>query len=71
METTKESSKRKESISLWWTFVPLFFGAAGGLIAWRLTRKKHNEMARVFLIFGIVFTIIIIQFYLWLLSVYL
>ncbi len=66
----EEREKKRQPVSLWWTFIPMFLGFAGGLIAWRLTKKKHNEMAMVLLIFGIVFTVIIIPFYLWLLSIY-
>jgi CHASE2 domain-containing sensor protein len=62
--------KERKNVSMWWTFVPIFLGAAGGLVAWRMTRHKHNEMARVLLVVGIIFTVIIIPFYIWLIMTY-
>lgn len=66
----KEEKKDKKPVSLWWTFVPIFFGALGGLVAWRLTKHKHNEMALVLLVLGIAFTVVIIPFYIWILTLY-
>ena len=63
--------KERKPVSLWWTFVPIFLGVLGGFLAWRLTRHRHNEMARILLVLGIVFTAIIIPFYIWILMVYL
>jgi len=40
-----EEERERKPVSLWWTFVPIFFGALGGIVAWRLTKHKHNEMA--------------------------
>ncbi|MCD6591044.1 MAG: hypothetical protein J7K72_03685 [Candidatus Aenigmarchaeota archaeon] len=62
--------KEEKGISLWWTFVPVFLGVAGGLIAWKMNKKKHLEMSRVLLALGIIFTLIIIPFYLWLMTIY-
>ncbi|NIO19315.1 MAG: hypothetical protein GTN76_00855 [Candidatus Aenigmarchaeota archaeon] len=66
----EEEDRERKPVSLWWTFVPIFLGAAGGLLAWRLTRHKHNEMAMILLVLGIVFTVIIVPFYLWILAIY-
>lgn len=66
----EDKEKERKPVSLWWTFVPIFLGAAGGLLAWRLTKHKHNEMAMILLILGIVFTVVIIPFYIWILTLY-
>jgi CHASE2 domain-containing sensor protein len=62
-----ESEKdEKKSVSLWWLFVPVFLGAVGGWLAWQQHKEKEREMARMMLIIGIVFTVIIVLLYIWL-----
>ena len=63
--------EEKKNVSMWWMFVPVFLGVAGGLVAWKVHKEREKEMARVMLIMGIIFTLVIIPFYIWLLSVYL
>jgi cytochrome bd-type quinol oxidase subunit 1 len=63
--------KEKKGISLWWMFVPILLGAVGGWAAWRIHKKNEERMARIMLVIGIVFTLIIIPFYIWLLTLYL
>jgi CHASE2 domain-containing sensor protein len=61
-----EKEEERKSVSLWWLFVPVFLGAAGGWLAWRQHRKREREMARLMLMLGIVFTVIIALLYVWL-----
>ena len=63
--------EEKKNVSLWWMFVPIFLGAAGGLVAWKIHREREEEFARIMLVVGIAFTLIIIPFYIWLLLTYL
>jgi cytochrome bd-type quinol oxidase subunit 1 len=67
----KRLEEEKKPVSLWWMFVPVLLGVAGGWVAWRVHKKKEEQMARIMLIIGIVFTIVIVPFYIWLLMLYL
>jgi hypothetical protein len=66
VEKKEEEGKGKSSVSLWWMFVPIFLGAAGGWLAWRAHKEREREMARIMLIVGIVFTLVIVWLYVWL-----
>ncbi len=61
----------EKKVSLWWMFVPIFLGAAGGLLAWKIHKENEEEFARMMLVVGVAFTLIIIPFYIWLLLTYL
>lgn len=61
-----ESKEERKDLSLWWLFVPVFLGAVGGYLAWKQHRKREKEMARIMLIVGLVFTVIIALLYIWL-----
>lgn len=63
--------EEEKKTSLWWMFVPIFLGAVGGAVAWKIHKEKEREFARIMLVVGIVFTLIIIPFYIWLLLQYL
>jgi cytochrome bd-type quinol oxidase subunit 1 len=60
------SKEEEKKISMWWVFVPIFLGAAGGWFAWQAHKKKEKEMARMLLVIGLVFTVIILLLYIWL-----
>lgn len=62
--------EEKKDVSLWWMFVPIFLGAAGGVVAWKIHKERERELARIMLVVGIAFTLIIIPFYVWLLLTY-
>ncbi len=62
-----EKEEEKKRVSMWWLFVPVFLGALGGWVAWQQHKEKEREMARLMLIVGIVFTLIIVLLYVWLL----
>ena len=47
-------------VSSAWYLVPLFFGIIGGLIAWFVNKDRDPQKARNFLIFGIVWSIVLI-----------
>ncbi|MCX6817708.1 MAG: hypothetical protein NTU57_02530 [Candidatus Aenigmarchaeota archaeon] len=64
----EETREEKKSVSLWWMFVPVFFGVAGGWLAWQQHKEREREMARIMLVIGIVFTAIILLLYIWLVS---
>lgn len=59
-----------KKVSIWWMFIPIFFGFAGGFLAWKANKKHEEEMARVMLVVGIAFTIVIVPFYIWLFLTY-
>jgi len=63
--------EENKKVSLWWMFVPVFLGAVGGYVAWQAHKEREREMARIMLVLGIAFTLIIIPFYIWLLLTYL
>jgi len=63
--------EEKKNVSLWWMFVPIFLGAAGGLVAWRMHKEREREFAIIMLVVGIAFTLVIVPFYIWLLLTYL
>jgi CHASE2 domain-containing sensor protein len=65
MENNEEKEERKD-LSLWWLFVPIFLGAVGGWLAWKQHKEREREMARIMLIVGVVFTVIIALLYVWL-----
>lgn len=67
MEKKEEKEERKD-IALWWLFVPIFLGAVGGWLAWKQHKEREREMARIMLIVGVVFTVIIVLLYIWLFS---
>jgi len=46
-----------------WYLVPFFFGIIGGIIAYVATRDEDKEMADSLLIFGIVWTVILVVAY--------
>lgn len=69
LENKKET--KKGHISIWWMFAPVLLGLAGGLIAWKVHKDREERMARIMLVIGIVFTIIIIPLYILLLTLYL
>jgi cytochrome bd-type quinol oxidase subunit 1 len=58
-------------VSIWWMFVPIFFGFAGGFFAWKANKEREEEMARVMLAIGLAFSLVIIPFYLWFFFTYL
>ncbi len=60
-----------KKVSLWWMFVPIFLGAVGGLLAWKIHKDEEREFALIMLVVGIVFTLVIVPFYIWLLLAYL
>ena len=62
---TQERKDEEEQASLWWLFLPIFLGAAGGWYAWQQHKNREREFARIMLILGIVFTVIIVLFYIW------
>lgn len=62
--------EEKKNVSLWWMFVPIFLGAAGGVVAWKMHKEREREFARIMLVVGIAFTLIIVPFYIWLLITY-
>lgn len=62
-----KDDQKKKSVSVWWMFAPVFFGAAGGWLAWRAHKNREKEMARMMLVIGLVFTVIILLLYVWLL----
>jgi hypothetical protein len=47
-----------EPVPKWMWLLPLTFLFVGGIIAWLLTRNTNRTMARVFLITGIVLTVV-------------
>lgn len=59
-----EQAPRKEEVSSAWYLVPFFFGIIGGLIAWLVNKDRDPKKARNFLIFGLVWTIVLI-FVIW------
>ena len=61
-----EEKKERKDVSLWWLFVPIFLGALGGWVAWKKHKEREREMARIMLIVGVVFTLIIVLLYVWL-----
>ncbi|UCC91903.1 MAG: hypothetical protein JSV39_01385 [Candidatus Aenigmatarchaeota archaeon] len=63
--------EEKKNVSLWWMFIPIFLGAAGGIVAWRMHKEREREFALIMLVVGIAFTLVIVPFYIWLLLVYL
>jgi uncharacterized membrane protein len=69
-EKKDEKEEAASQASLWWMFVPVFLGAIGGWYAWQKHKEKQKEMARIMLILGLVFTLIIIPFYIWLVMQY-
>lgn len=60
----------EKKASIWWMFVPIFLGAAGGLLAWKVHKEEERELAMVMLVVGLAFTLIIIPFYIWLFLIY-
>ncbi len=58
--------EKEKKASIWWLFVPVFLGVAGGWLAWKAHRDRERELARIMLIVGIVFTAIIVLLYVWL-----
>jgi cytochrome bd-type quinol oxidase subunit 1 len=66
-----EKQVPEKQVSLWWMFVPIFLGAAGGVVAWKMHKEREREFAMIMLVVGIVFTLIIVPFYIWFLMFYL
>ena len=60
-----EEKKEKEEVSLWWMFVPVFLGIAGGWLAWQQHKERERELARIMLLVGVVFTVVIVLLYIW------
>lgn len=60
----------QKKVSLWWMFVPIFFGALGGVLTWKMHKDRERDFAMVMLVVGIVFTLVIIPFYIWLFFLY-
>ena len=52
--------KPVEPVSGAWYLVPLFFGILGGIIAWAVTKDRDPKRARNLLIFGIVWSVVLI-----------
>jgi len=52
-----------------WYLIPLFFGILGGIVAYIGVKDDDKEMANNLLIFGIVWTIVLIGIYLYILAV--
>jgi CHASE2 domain-containing sensor protein len=63
-----EDKEERKDVALLWLFVPVFLGALGGWLAWKRHKEKERELARIMLIVGIVFTVIIFLLYVWLIS---
>ena len=59
-----------KKVSIWWMFVPIFFGFAGGFFAWKANKEKEAQMSLVMLVTGLVFTLVIVPFYIWLFMTY-
>ena len=49
-----------EEVSSAWYLVPFFFGIIGGLIAWFVNKDRNPKKSRNLLIFGTVWTVILI-----------
>ncbi|VVB68683.1 zinc-ribbon domain protein [uncultured archaeon] len=52
--------KPDEKVSSLWYLVPLFFGFIGGIVAWAVNKDRNAPKARNMLIFGIIWTIIVV-----------
>lgn len=50
-------------VSSAWYLLPFFLGIIGGLIAWVINKESDPKKARNFLIFGVVWTIVLIVGY--------
>ena len=62
--------EEKKPVSLWWVFVPIFLGALGGAITWKIHKDRERDFAIVMLVVGLAFTLVIIPFYIWLIITY-
>jgi uncharacterized Tic20 family protein len=49
-----------EDVSSLWYLVPLFFGFIGGIVAWAVNKDRDPKKARKMMIFGILWTILLI-----------
>ena len=49
-----------EGVSSLWYLVPLFFGFIGGIVAWAVNKDRNPAKARKMLIFGILWTVLLI-----------
>lgn len=48
-----------QPVSNWWYLLPIIFGIIGGIIAWFRFRKTHPNKARMFIIVGLVLTLVL------------
>ena len=65
----RKEDKKISGPCILWYLVPLFFGILGGIVAYIGVKDDDKEMANNLLIFGIVWTIILIGIYLYILAV--
>ena len=47
-----------QPVSNWWYLLPIIFGIVGGIIAWFRFRKTHPSKARMFIIVGLLLTLV-------------
>lgn len=55
-----QQSGLKENVSSLWYLVPLFFGFFGGIVAWAVNKDRDPKKARNMLIFGIIWTVLLV-----------
>lgn len=65
----KEESIEVTGPSILWYLVPFFFGILGGIVAYIGVKNENKEMADSLLVFGIIWTIILMGIYLYILAV--
>lgn len=69
LEKLKEESIKVSGPSGLWYLIPLFFGILGGIVAYVGVKDDDKDMANNLLIFGLVWTIILVIIYLYNLAV--
>jgi uncharacterized Tic20 family protein len=55
-----QQSGLSENVSSLWYLVPLFFGFLGGIVAWAVNKDRDPKKARNMLIFGIIWTVLLV-----------
>jgi predicted RNA-binding Zn-ribbon protein involved in translation (DUF1610 family) len=58
--TVQPAKPPAEKVSGWWYLVPLLFGIIGGIIAWAATKSRDPANARKMLIFGVVWSVLLL-----------
>ena len=65
----KEKDLEVSGPSILWYLIPLFFGILGGIVAYVGVKDDDKEMANNLLLFGIIWTLILIGIYFYILTV--